>query len=258
MKYEQLISLLRKESVGEYLSKEGMYLTPERLEIFRRCPLMYRDRRLGLLYDGHRERAARQLRDEAVSVCIFQGYAAYEYRYKHLMPLEDADLVESLADVCRSWGWLQARLTDGSAGVVVRANYAGAMCQARIDWFRPGDGPDAGIYALVFSSRQNIRETPLDPTVRKLAFTRSLLQLAATERGLPAPVDLPAHIILLQREMPHDVAGLDVSEDDLQRAQQQNEYAVERLIEYDRTSLEWAGNYPHRCQRCVFSVVKVL
>jgi hypothetical protein len=124
-------------------------------------------------------------------------------------------------------------LHAGVAEGVVRVEYMGIPCQARLDWVSPEHGlvdlktcddltwfePDARRFGYVF----------------QLAFYRAMIQLVAGEL-------LPVHLIAVEKKPPYRCGAWRVDPEVLGHAQRANEAAMKRLLACRRDDY-WPTGY---------------
>ena len=250
---------LIREPADVYHAKAGEYLSSHMLAEFRRNPLLFHKKELGLIED--QDRPAYVL-GRAAHVLVLEGREAYEQAYavggpinpktgqpfgsrtkafqewadgqgKLVLNDDQAALVESLNVSVRAHEHASALLADGIAEGVIRADYCGLPCQARLDWLNP----DRGIVDL--KTCDNLDWLQMDARsygyVYQLAFYRSL---AATFTGQR----LPVYMIAVEKREPLRTGVWRMSEEVLGLAQKENEEAIARLIAY-REKDEWLTGY---------------
>lgn len=155
-----ILAAVFREPAERYHASAKEFLSSHALAEFRRCPQLYRRRRLGLIPD--RDSAAYQL-GRAAHTLILEGREAYEQGYaiggpvnprtgqpfaagtkafsewaastgKEGLDDSQASLVERMAQGVAGHETASGLLAAGVAERVVRAELAGTACQARIDW----------------------------------------------------------------------------------------------------------------------------
>jgi len=250
---------LIREPADVYHAKAGEYLSSHLLAEFRRNPLLFHKKELGLVQD--QDRPAYVL-GRAAHVLILEGREAYEQAYafggpinpktgqpfgsrtkafqdwaeakgKPVLDDDQAALIESLSASVRAHKHAAALLADGVAEGVIRAEYCGVPCQARLDWLNP----ERGIVDL--KTCDNLDWLQMDARsygyVYQLAFYRSL---AATLTGQR----LPVYMIAVEKREPLRTGVWRMSEEVLGLAQKENEEAIARLIAC-REKDEWLTGY---------------
>jgi len=159
-------SSLIHESTEVYQAKAKEYLTSHQLADFRRCPLLYRKKKLGLVEEGDRPA---YLVGRALHTLVLEGRDRFEEEYavggpvnpktgqlygsgtkafaewaaaqgKPVLTVGQCDLVQYMAEGVRQHGLARDLLCEGVAEGVVRAEYCGLPCQVRMDWFDPHRG----------------------------------------------------------------------------------------------------------------------
>jgi len=256
---EMLIHDLFREPAEVYHAKAGEYLSSHLLAEFRRNPLLFHKKELGLIQD--QDRPAYVL-GRAAHVLILEGRGTYELAYafggpinpktgqpfgnrtkafqdwetaqgKPVLDDDQAALIESLNASVLSHNHAAALLADGVAEAVIRAEYCGLPCQARLDWLNF----EHGIVDL--KTCDNLDWLQMDARsygyVYQLAFYRSL---AATITGQR----LPVHMIAVEKREPLRTGVWRMSEEVLGLAQKENEEAIARLIAC-REKDEWLTGY---------------
>ncbi len=234
------------EPAEVYHAKAGEYLTSHLLADFRRCPLLYHRKRLGLIQDEDRPA---YLVGRAAHTVILEGLSAFHQRYavggpvnpktgrpygastkaaqrwakqhgKEVLSREHFKTVEQMADSVRQHAQAQELLASGVAEGVVRAEYCGGQRQIRMDWF------DAHQGIVDLKTCDDLTWFEADARrfgyVHQLAFYRAVL---AQVIGLAMPVFL----IAVEKAQPFRTGVWRVDPDSLAMAQRENEAAIVRL-----------------------------
>jgi hypothetical protein len=242
-----------------YRSKAATHLTSHRLADFRRNPLLFHKKELGLVRDE--DRPAYQI-GRAAHTLILEGREVFEKRYavggpvnpktgevfgertkayaewadaqgKPVLTTEQSVLVESMAASVRAHKHAAELLADGVAEGVVRAEYGGMACQSRIDWVHP----ERGIVDL--KTCDNLDWLEMDAKsygyAHQFAFYRSVLALIA---GVVAPV----FIIAVEKREPFRTGVWVMGQNVLALAQKENETAMSRLAKCRETD-SWPTGY---------------
>ncbi len=250
---------LIREPADVYHAHAGTYLSSHMLAEFRRNPLLFHKKELGQVQD--QDRPAYVL-GRAAHVLILEGRQAYERAYafggpinpktgqpfgsrtkafqdwaetqgKPVLDDEQAALIESLSASVRAHKHAAALLADGIAEGVIRAEYCGLPCQARLDWLNP----DRGIVDL--KTCENLDWLQMDARsygyAHQLAFYRSLTATLTSER-------LPVYLIAVEKREPLRTGVWRMSEAVLGLAQTENEEGIARLIAC-REKVEWLTGY---------------
>ena len=250
---------LIREPAEVYHAQAGDYLSSHMLAEFRRNPLLFHKKELGLIQD--QDRPAYVL-GRAAHVLILEGRDAYEQAYaiggpinpktgqpfgsrtkafqewaeeqgKPVLNDDQAALIESLNGSVRDHEHAAGLLADGIPEGVIRAEYCGLPCQSRLDWLNP----ERGIVDL--KTCDNLDWLQMDARsygyVYQLAFYRSL---AATLTGQR----LPVYMIAVEKREPLRTGVWRMSEEVLGLAQKENEEAIARLIAC-REKDEWLTGY---------------
>ena len=253
------MAFLIRESAEEYHARSKEFLTGHQLADFRRCPALYRKRKLGPV--GDEDRPA-HLIDRALRTLVLKGRDQFEAEYavggpinpqtgemfgpttrefaewaevqgKAALTLEQFDLVESMADGVRANGLAMDLLSEGIAEGVVRTEYCGVPSQIRIDWF----DPHRGIVDL--ETCDDLTRFEADAKhhgyVHHVAFRRAVLAQVIA-------VLMPMFLISVERELPYRCGVWKVHDDALAQARRDNEAAIERLKRCGATDT-WSTGY---------------
>jgi len=215
------LRFLIREPAEVYHARSKDYLTAHALNDFRRCPLLYRRKELGLIPE--RDSAA-YLIGRAAHTLILEGRQRYEREYAIGGPINprtgqpygertkafaewaerqnrpvlsdtQAALVEQMAAAVGDHLFARELLAEGVAEGVVRCEYAGHRCQARIDWINPIDG--RGIVDLKTADELDSLELAAKALgyIHQLAFYRSLVAQVSGHV-------LPVHIVAVEKREP--------------------------------------------------------
>ena len=253
------VGFLIREPADCYHAQAGKYLSSHLLAEFRRNPLLFHKKELGLVHD--QDRPAYVL-GRAAHVLILEGRDAYERAYafggpinpktgqsfgsrtkafqdwaeaqgKPVLDDEQAALIESLGVSVQAHQHAAALLADGVAEGVIRAKYCGLPCQARLDWLNP----ERGIVDL--KTCDNVDWLQMDARsygyAHQLAFYRSLVATVTGER-------LPVYLIAVEKREPLRTGVWRLSEEVLGLAQKENEEGIAHLIAC-REKDEWLTGY---------------
>ena len=163
MSVAESTSFLILEPAAVYHAKAKEHLTSHALGDFRRCPLLYRKKKLGLIADEDRPA---YLIGRAVHTLVLEGRERFEAEYtvggpinprtgeiygsttkafaewaaaqgKAVLTVAQFDLVENMADGVRQNGIARDLLSEGIAEGVVRREYRGIPAQIRMDSYAP-------------------------------------------------------------------------------------------------------------------------
>jgi hypothetical protein len=255
-------SVLIEEPAEVYHARSGEYLSSHALADFRRCPLLFQQKRLGLISDEDRPA---YLVGRAVHTLALEGDAAFDVEYAVGGPinpktgqpfgagtkafaewakaqqrtvLTDAHyaLVTAMANSVRHHSLAADLLASGVAERVVRAEYCQAPCQIRMDWF----DAHAGIVDLKTCDDLTWFEADARRYgyAYQLAFYRAVL---AQVLG----VLMPVHLIAIEKKEPFRCGVWKVTENTLLAAQRENEAAIARLLR-----CQAAGEWPTGYEEC--------
>lgn len=255
------LSFLLREPASVYHAKSGDFLSSHALSDFRRCPLMYRKKVLGLVPE--RDTAA-YLIGRAAHALILEGRERYRQEFAVGGPINPktgqpfgsatkafaewaaqqsrpvlsdthAALVEQMAAAVQEHGVTAALLADGVAEGVVRTRYGEFPSQARIDWISPQ--PEVGIVDLKTCDHLDEFELAVRAFdyIHQVAFYRALVALVSGHV-------LPVHIIAVEKREPFRCGVWHVLPSVLDEAQEQNEVAMAELGRCRETG-DWFTRY---------------
>lgn len=208
-------------------TKANEYTTSHRLNLFRKCPALYRKHVTGEIVEGD---TAAFLMGRAVHVLTVEGAERFGAEYavadgptnpktgrpygretqkfrewaatqeRPVIGTEDYALMRKLADAVRAHRAAADILSAGFAEGTVRAVWGGEPVQARLDWFDPARGIVADLKTCA-----DVDRFPLDVRdfgyVTQLAFYKRVLELA----GYDGPA-LRAYLIAVEKREPYRVA----------------------------------------------------
>lgn len=240
------LGFLIRETAELYHAQSARFLSSHKLADFRRNVPLFRKKELGLVKDEDRPA---YLIGRAAHTLILEGREAYEAQYafggpinpktgapfgsrtkafqewaetqgKPVLDDDQAALIENMDGAVRAHEHAAALLVEGVAEGVVRAEYCGVPCQARLDWLNP----ERGIVDL--KTCDNLDWLQMDARsyeyAHQMAFYRSILACAI---GSLAPV----HLIAVEKREPFRAGVWRMGEDVLGTVQKENEAAIERL-----------------------------
>lgn len=240
------LSFLIHEPADYYHAQGTKFLSSHQLADFRRDPLLFRKKALGLVKDEDRPA---YLIGRAAHALILEGREEYERCYafggpvnpktgtpfgsrtkafqdwaesqgKPVLSDEQLALIENMNATVHTHMHAAALLSDGVAEGVVRAEYCGVASQGRLDWFNAKRG------IVDLKTCDNLDWLQNDARnyqyVHQLAFYRALV---ANVVGLIFPV----HLIAVEKREPFRCGVWRMGEDVLGLAQKDNEDAIERL-----------------------------
>lgn len=239
---------LLREPADLYHAKSKDFLTAHALNEFRRCPLLYRKKELGLVPE--RDTTA-YLIGRAAHALILEGRQRFEHEFavggpinprtgqpfgsstkafaewtnqqsKPVLSDSHAALVEQMAAAVKEHALARELLAEGVAEGVVRCTYAQFQCQARIDWVTPDT--QIGIVDLKTADELDSFEFALRALgyVHQVAFYRALVAIADGHV-------LPVHVVAVEKREPFRVGVWRVAPEVLDQAQDQNEEAMAEL-----------------------------
>jgi hypothetical protein len=234
------------EPFAQYHAQSKTHLSSHQLGDFRRCPLLYRRRKLGLIPDEDRPA---YLVGRALHTLVLEGRDKFEAEYavggpvnpktgeiygsatkawaewaaaqgKSVLTVAQFDLVENMADGVRTNAMAVELFSEGIAEGVIRRDYCGVPCQIRMDWFDP--------YSSLVDLKTCDDLTWFEADARRygylhqVAFYRAIVMAAV---GIPMPV----HLVAVEKKEPFRCGVWQVHQDALAQAQKENEAAIERL-----------------------------
>lgn len=246
MKESNSLAFLIDEPAEVYHAKAKGFLTSHRLADFRKCPLLYHHKQLGLVIDE--DRPAYQV-GHATHTMILEGrdrfkacyavggpvnpktgqvYGANTKAYtewadsvgKPVLTDDQFELVSRMYDAAKGHPLVAGFLNDGVAEGVLRTDHRGLPCQARIDWY----SPNFGIVDLKTCDDLTWFEADARRFgyVHQLAFYRSVLAQATGQV-------VPVHFIAVEKRAPFRCGVWLVDTSVLSIAQQENNLAMEQI-----------------------------
>ncbi len=254
-----VLDCLIREPAQTYHARSRDFLTSHQLADFRRCPLLHRHKKLGLIPE---ENGTAFLMGRAAHVAILEGQERYKAEFaiggpvnprtgqafgsgtkawaewaeaqaRPVLTHDQHDLVSALAASARAHDAAARLLECGEPEGVVRVEYQGFRCQARLDWL----SPNAGLVDLKTCDDL----TWFEADARRfgyafqLAFYRALLRIATG-------VIVPVHIIAVEKKPPFRCGVWRIKSDVLDLAQRANEAAMSRLLACQREDF-WPTGY---------------
>jgi hypothetical protein len=253
------LDFLLREPAEVYHAKSKEHLTSHALADFRENPLLYRKRQLGLVVEE--DRPAFQV-GRAAHTLILEGRDAYRRQYAFGGPTNPATgkLFDSRSKAYQEWAERQAKpvLTDRQAALVeelaaavqrhpvagellaegvpegvIRRDYRGVPCQARLDWLNPAKG------LVDLKTCDHLKYLEADDRsfgyLHQLAFYRALLALQIGDV-------LPVYLIAVEKREPYRCGVWRIDPSVLAVAEQDNEAALERLMRCRATDT-WRTGY---------------
>ena len=251
---EQLdLRFLTLDLAEVYHAKAKDNLSSHWLAEFRRCPLLYHRKRLGLI---PRRESTAFIVGRAAHVLILEGRERYEAEFavggpinsktdkpfgpttkafaewaqrigKPVLSDDQAVVIEQMAAAVKAHIFARELLATGQAEGVVRREYAGHACQVRLDWINPIAG--RGLVDLKTTDDLDSFEFSIRAFgyVHQLAFYRALIAEATG-------VTLPVHIIAVEKREPFRCGVWVICAKVLDAAQRENEKAMAELSECER------------------------
>ena len=242
-----------------YAARRATCLSSHALADFRRNPLLFHKKELGLI--AQEERAAFVI-GRAAHCRTLEGADEFRRRFaiggpinpktgksfgqdtkayaewaatigKPAISQDTADLCEQLAEAVSNHAEAAALLADGQAEGVVRAEYGGIASQIRIDWTHP----ERGIVDLKTIDDLDYLELQARSFGygHQLAFYRAILAAVAGRKP-------DVHIIAVEKKEPFRVGVWRFSDQVLDAAARENLAAIERL-KISRAQDRWPTGY---------------
>ena len=259
MKVDTAIPFLEQEPADVYHARSKEFLSSHALADFRRCPLLFQKKRSGLIADEDRPA---YLVGRAAHTLILEGRERYDQEFavggpinektgevygsrtkafaewaaaqgKPVLTDSQAALVEQMREGVARHELAMQLLANGEAEGVVRAEYCGAACQIRLDWFNPG----LGIVDLKTCDDLGWFESDARRYgyAHQLAFYRSVLQQVT-------PLFVSVYLVAIEKKEPFRCGVWRMGEDVLGIAKGENEQAIQLLQECERRD-QWPTNY---------------
>ncbi|MBI3865538.1 MAG: PD-(D/E)XK nuclease-like domain-containing protein [Planctomycetia bacterium] len=250
---------LAHEPARVYHARSREYLSSHQLADFRKCPLLYHRRKLGLIADEERPAF---LVGQAAHTLILEGRERFDAEYavggpinpktnsrfgsrskawqewaeaqgKPVLADDQVELVERMAESVAGHTEAQELLAEGMAEAVVRSMYCGAPCQIRMDWFDPYKG------LVDLKTCDDLTWFEFDAQrfgyAYQLAFYRAVL---AQLLCLPMPV----HLIAVEKKEPFRCGVWKVKAEMLSVVERENMAAIARLKRCEANDY-WPSGY---------------
>lgn len=239
-------SPILSEPAEVYHKKAKVNLSSHALGDFRKCPLLYQRKKLGLIEDEDRPA---YLVGRALHTLVLEGQQRFDAEYavggpinpktgerfgantrafaewasacgKQVLTDAQFELVQKMADGVRAHQTAMELLSSGVPEAVVRAEYRDMPCQIRMDWF----DPHVGVVDLKTCDDLTWFEADAKRYgyVYQVAFYRAVLQQVI---GLAMPV----YFLGVEKKEPFRAGVWRVDGDALAQAQRENEAAIYRL-----------------------------
>lgn len=223
-----------------------MHLTSHQLGDFRRCPLLYHKKKLGLVPDEDRPA---YLVGRALHTLVLEGRDQFEAEYavggpinpktgtffgattkayaewaeaqgRPTLTVQQFDLIENMAEGVWAHEEAMELLSQGIAESVVRTEYCGLPAQIRPDWL---DIPRALVDLKTCDDL-----TWFEADARRYGYAYQLAFYRAVLAQV-AGVVMPTYLIGIEKHEPYRCGVWLMSEDTLDQAARENEAAIERL-----------------------------
>jgi len=234
------------EPAEAYHGKAKDFLSSHQLADFRKSPLLYHRKKLGLIPDVDHPA---YVIGRATHTLILEGKEKFDEEYavggpvnkktgkpygkdtkafaqwtvqqgKPVLTQEQFDLIRNMAIGVALHEKASEILSTGIAEGVVRAEYCDVPCQIRMDWFNPQGG------LADLKTCDDLTWFEADSRrwgyAHQMAFYRAVLAVAI---GTAVPV----HLIAIEKRQPFRCGLWRISDDVLAAAQKENEAAIRRL-----------------------------
>jgi hypothetical protein len=240
------LAFLLREPEGLYRAKAKRYLTSHALGDFRKCPMLFKKKRDGLVPDEDRPA---YVVGRALHTLVLEGRSRFEEEFavggpinpktgeiygaatkafaewaeaqgRPVLTTAQFDLVESMADSIRNHGIARDILSEGIPEGVVRADYRDFPCQIRMDWYDP--------HHSVCDVKTCDDLTYFESDSRRYGYAYQM----AFYRAVLAQVigiHMPVFLIGVEKKQPFRCGVWQIVPDTLAQAQRENEAAIERL-----------------------------
>lgn len=240
-------SFLIHEPAEAYHAKAGEFLSSHLLADFRKCPLLYHRKRLGLVSED-RYRPAFVI-GRSAHCLILEGRKAFDEQFvvggpinpktgtpfgpntkafadwerahgKTVLTDEQYHLVYRMSESVRGHSEAADLLKEGVPEGVVRAEYCGVRCQTRMDWF------DAHRGIVDLKTCDDL--TYFESDARRFGYGHQLAFYRAV-LSQKIGVWMPVFLIAVEKKEPHRCGVWKVDPQVLAIAQGENEAAIGRL-----------------------------
>lgn len=235
-----------REPADLYHAMSQNRLTSHSLADFRRCPLLYHKKKLGLIKE---EESTAYLIGRALHTLVLEGRNTFDSTFvvggpvnpktgelygvntkaytewvaaqgKPVLSPSQFNLIWQMAQSVHSHSIAHELLSNGVAEGVVRSNYRGVPCQARIDYFNPQGG------IIDLKSCDDLTWFEADARrfgyANQLAFYRALVSRALN-------LNPAAYLVAVEKKEPYRCGVWRLADALLTQAQEENEAAIDRL-----------------------------
>lgn len=254
--------IIRNEPADIYHKKSEAYLSSHALADFRKSPLLYHKKTMGLI---PRTDSAAFVTGRAVHTLVLEGEDAYKKQHKiggpmnsgtgkeygstskkfkeyavdwkkqnkQLLTSNDDELVRNVAAAIDTNQEAQNLLANGIPEAVIRTPYHDMPCQIRMDWYVEG----RAIVDLKTCDQLQFFEHDSKKYgyIYQLAFYRAVLECVIGKQ-------VPVYLIAVEKNEPFRCGVWRIGKDLLAEAQKTNEEAMARLLACVHTN-EWETGY---------------
>lgn len=254
-----VLDFIINEPAEEYHAKAKEYLSSHMLSTFRQNPLLYYWKTEGLVVDEDRPA---YLLGRAAHTLILEGRDRFNDEYaiggpvnpktgepygtrtkawaewaqavgKPVLSEADAELINQMHAGVMTHPEASDLFDEGVPEAVVRTEYCGTPCQARLDWLNPTRG------LVDLKTADDLTWFESDARryayLHQVAFYQSVAEKASGQR-------FPVYIVAVEKKAPYRAGVWKVSEDVLAIARAENEATIERLLRC-REIGEWRAGY---------------
>jgi hypothetical protein len=248
------------EPETQYRAQARFHLSSHALADFRACPLLYRQKQLGLIPDADH---AAFLVGRAIHVMTLEGREAYTRGFaiggpinektakpygretkafadwaqscgKPVLSHDQADLVEQLAGAVHRHPVAATLLAAGQAEAVLRLPYAGISCQGRLDWV-----VGAGQALCDLKTCDDL--TWFEADARRFGYAHQVAFYRALVREATGQVP-EVSLIAVEKRAPYRCGVWRMTGQVLDQAERENLAAMRRLEQSQRTDT-WPTGY---------------
>jgi len=256
---DSAMTALQSEPLQVYQDRSKDYLTSHQLADFRRCPLLYHKKKLGLIEEAE---TPAYLVGRALHTLVLEGVDKFRDEYavggpinpktgqpygnntkafaqwaadqgKPVLTNSQYDLLVQMALAVEKHALSQSLLADGIPEGVARAEYCNVPCQARIDWFNPKHG------IIDLKTCDDLDWFEADARrygyIHQMAFYQAIL-------FCHTKVTHPVHLIAVEKKEPFRCGVWKVAQEALDYARIENEDAIRRLKHCQETN-QWPTGY---------------
>lgn len=246
------------EPFEAYNKARKQFLSSHQLADFRKCPLLYKRKKDGLIEEP--DRVAFQI-GRAAHCLVLEGVDEFHQRYavggpinektgkyfgkltkayaeweatqgRPCIDIETYDLLKKLEESFRSHQLARSLVEVGNPELVGRAKYLDVDCQIRMDWFGP-----AGI--IDYKTCDDL--TWFESDARRYGYAHQLAFYRGVAEAVTGKV-YPVYLVASEKSEPFRTGVWQLSPSLIERATQDNIEAMNRLAHFAKTGA-WPTNY---------------